>query len=237
MTEPGIRDSGNKPAYDQDQLRSTTVTDLKARIGRISSQQARHIAVKLWQSVESCFLDQYGQMHLKDEHTIAQATRRHFTGMLELLNKLADIDLGDIIVAGPQELDRHLESLHPLVRLLLPPARTHNSFDAADRLGHYLEFYMNPDQRIPGTLREGLIFSFSLIVTFVGCLTAIILLKDNFAYKGYFFGGLILVLMAGVILSAIRFAGFGKKQAIALYISFTDEFMDDDPAENQGEPQ
>ena len=216
-----------KPGHTPEELNSITVADLKARIGRIDNQQARNIAFKLWSLLENQYRNQYGQLSIKDRHTVSALNRLPRRALPAQLERLRSIDLGDMIADGPQRLEAQLQGLHPFIRFLQPPARVRHSFDSAQHLARYLEFYMDPRRRVPESFIRGWIFGTGMLVSFLLPGWLGYLLHES-ALRAWIFGGLVLCMIIGTGLSAFSLAGFGQRRLLALYISFTDEFVNDE---------
>jgi hypothetical protein len=216
-----------KPGYTPEQLRDMTVADLKARIGKIDNQQARNIAFKLWSLLENQYRNQYGQLAISDTHSVAALNRWPRHGLLRLLEQLRRIDFGDMIAEGPQRLEEQLQSLHPFIRFLQPPARLRLSFDSAEYLLRYLEFYLDPARQIPESFIRSWIFTLGMLASYLLPAWLIYLLRDA-PRRGWIFSGLVLLMILGTLLSVLAIAGHSQRRAIALYISFTDEFVNDE---------
>lgn len=225
MTEQTPLSSEGKPGYTPQQLRGITVADLKARIGRIDNQQARNIAYKLWTLLENHYRNQYGQLAITDSSTVAALNRLPRSGLPRLLEQLRRIAFGDMIADGPQRLEQHLDSLHPLIRFLQPPAKVRHSFDSARHLSHYLEFYVDPARQVPESFIRGWIFTLGMLTSYALPGWLGYLLRDA-PQRGWIFSGLVQLMILGTFLSVLVIAGYGQRRALALYISFTDEFVD-----------
>ena len=215
-----------KPAYTQADLQRITAGDLRARLERIDNRQAHAIAAKLWKAVELQYTNQYGQLMLKDSHTLlrmAGNSLRH--RLLARLEALRRVDFGDIVVEGPPRMELMIANLHPFVRFLHPPLRLKKTEDSAAHLLRYLEFIENPEQSVPESFRRSWLFVGGMFGFLIMPMLMLVLFIDRVREAKWLLIVGFAVMLGGVILSGFQLAGFGRLRTISLYISFTDEFV------------
>lgn len=222
-----------KPAYTQEDLSRITAGMLRDRPGKIDNRQAHEIALKLWKAVEKQYTNQYGQLMLKDNHSLLRMAGR-MTGrrLVERLNQLRHVDLGDIIAEGPARMEMATASLHPFVRMLQPPLPLKETTDSAAYLLRYIEFYENPEQAVPESFRRSWLFVAGMAVFMVLPMLLLVANIELVKEQKWLLVPFFILMVAGILLSTIQLAGFGRIRTISLYISFTDEFVGtSDPAE------
>ena len=216
-----------KPAYDLTLLRHMTIGELRERIGRISNQQARHIAVGLWQELAGCWRGMDARQ-LRDGATVVQALGWRPQALVELVNVLRGMDFGQVIMEGPEGMDEFLERLHPLWRIFMPPPRLRRSFDNAKRLSRFLEFYVNPDRSMPAGVLNWLKLIGGLLVGLAMLYGGMLYLKTQHQPPPWKLALAGLPAIIVIIAAGREFQAYFRRRVLAIYISFTDEFMDDE---------
>ncbi|MCB1218423.1 hypothetical protein KDL44_13620 [bacterium] len=234
----GLRHEG-KPSYSMSDLQRITAGELRGRLARIDNPHARAIAERLWKAVERQFTNQYGQLMLKDHHTL----RRMAAGgvqqrLLTRLEELRRLDIGDIVAEGPSRMQQALESLHPFVRFLHPPLSLKHSAESAEHLLRYLEFHENPGQTVPESFRRSWLFVSGMFAFLIMPMLILVMWIDFVREQRWLVIVVMFIAITGVLLSAIQLAGFGRLRTLSLYVSFTDEFigMDGERDADSGEP-
>ncbi|MCB1218426.1 MAG: hypothetical protein R3F46_12290 [bacterium] len=216
-----------KPAYREPDLNAMLGSELRARVGRISNQQARHIAVGLWQILEGQVTSgRSSPPQLPDNWSLHQLAIGGGTQLLLLLDKLQSVDFGDMVVMGPEYMDGFLDKMHPFYRLIVSPPPVKSSFDIAKRLYDYMEFYTNPGQSFPQE------FLNKIHIVLLYAFTALAGLAERMFNTNGDIDSVLLygfLLAAGLMLLLSHFhSRMRRVRIIALYISFTDEFIDDE---------
>ena len=227
MADFGQVREGGKPWYIREDLQMMMIGDLRGRIGRISNQQARHLAVGLWSQVQRCYrgLD---RSLLADRRSVAQALAWRPNQLLLLLGAMREVSFGSIIMEGPEHMNQYLDSLHPLLALFMPKSSVRRSYDNAARLAVFLEFYINPGQRLPERFVNWIRLLAGVVIA-LGILAADIVYLSSVEsrHPALIFGLAILPILI-LIVSGREFQAFQRRRTLALFISFTDEFIDDE---------
>ncbi|MCB1188230.1 hypothetical protein KDL29_13785 [bacterium] len=221
-----------KPYFDEHDLAGICFAELRGRVGRISNQQARHIAVRLWR-----FLQKAAQSDDTWQTAVASQDRPGFLlktrkrRLLQLLEQLREVDLGDMLVEGPESLQERFSPTHPLGRLIRPQWKPRNTDDLARFMLDHLEFLIDPSRRskLTGSQVGRLLLMIATLATGFYFLHSVV----GFAAMGSSFSVLIIVALF-LLVGAEYFVRMSKaspyetEQVLALYISFTDEFIDDE---------
>ncbi|MCB1188231.1 hypothetical protein KDL29_13790 [bacterium] len=220
----------DKPWYDYEALRHITLGELKTRQWHITNTQARVIAERLWKLTEDSW-DRGRRRGIfnrpNDEWTAMRFVSGASGSLPHSINDLRGVDFGDLIVEGPERLRECIDRMNPLMRLFKGNPRLRNTEDCADFMVQYLEFI-----RYPGT---SLTMPFLLeVVVWIGMLGSIgfwLWLQYNGGK-----GNADTVVMATAVLAmlGIRLLGANndgkaRVRALAVYISFTDEFIEGGP--------
>ena len=219
--------AAGKPGYSERDLDEIRGSHLRARVGRISNQQARHIAVGLWQILEGQVTSgRDSPTQLPDNWSLRKLAMEGGTQLLLQKDKLQSVDFGDMVVMGPEYMDGFLDNMHPFYRLIVSPPPVKSSFDIAKRLYDYMEFYTNPGQSFPQEFMNKvhlvLLYAFAALAG---------LAERMFNTNGDIDWLLLIIFLIACGLMLLLSFGHGRARRVrilALFISFTDEFIDDE---------
>ncbi len=231
-----VREEGGKPHYIRQDLDMMSVACLRERVGRISNQQARHLAIGIWQQVQGCYrgLDR-GQ--LADRRSVAQALGWRPGQLVGLLERMQRASFGQVVLEGPEGMNEYLEGLHPMLRLFMPASQLTRSFDTAARMTRFLEFYVEGSQPVPHSFYNALKLMGGIVLALGLVALAAWYLKPIHSPPPLLIAGLAVPPILLLLCSMREYTAFFRRRALALYISFTDEFMDDEKQHDERLPR
>ncbi|MCB1188229.1 hypothetical protein KDL29_13780 [bacterium] len=231
--------TATKPFYEPEQLRQMTEAELKGRIGRISNPQARHIAIRIWQAIDDNFTRKSDYMESRRSFPadwLSFNMEPHADEMLaDRLDELREVEFGKLISLGPEQLMQFTANLNPLWKMFEYRPRPKRTIDTADFLIRYMECLVNPEIRISWGARYGLHHAgmFSAIGLAIGLHGIAMTLA---AQKLHSYAVPLTEVLAMLFMFTAAVLGFlhhevrttDKLRQMALFISFTDEFIDDE---------
>ncbi|MCB1221766.1 MAG: hypothetical protein H7A35_14235 [Planctomycetales bacterium] len=228
----------DKPWYDYEALRHITLGELKTRQWMITNEQARVIAQRLWKITE----DSWNRGRRRriwnnpnDEWTAMRFVSGASGSLPHSINELRGVDFGDLIVEGPDRLRECIARMNPLMQLFKGRPRLRNTEDCADFIVHYLEFI-----RYPGTsLTMPFILEAIWWIAVLGFVPFWFWLQGS-AGRGQVSNEVIIMAIAAVAGASLLTAhnnGRARVRAMAVYISFTDEFIESDAPMDGNLPQ
>jgi hypothetical protein len=220
MADNAVMFATAKPAYSPQDLRRLNREVLLKRLVWIDNQTAREIATQLWNRTMSArpglFRNPGSSSRLFGMESMAG---RKFDEMPELLEDMRHVSFGQIVIGKSTMISDRLSELPALVRLLMANPYPRSSRSAADHLIRYLDLYLNPHCRMP----QHLIYLGLEYFSWAGML-------------GIGFGSMLawplwtlLIFFLPSLLLGSRMTMSRNLQRIrllALYISFTDEFVE-----------
>ncbi|MCB1188228.1 hypothetical protein KDL29_13775 [bacterium] len=222
--------SSGKPGYSISDLQDMTVGELKGRIGRISNQQARHIAVRLWQHVEqdSGGGDSRKSTVSRDHVSVHKIANWNQQALLNMLDQMRKVHFGQLLASDPEAFEDSASKKESniLFRPLWNTART--TFNSADKLYRNMERHAYGGRAIPGHVS-----AYFRLIIFLPLLVGAILLGGKLRsqyeiHEGIMFLYAVIFSFAMVGLFYMPMYLLRLHRALALYISFTDEFIDDE---------
>ncbi len=235
-----------KPGYSTEDLKQMSVGDLRGRVGRISNQQARHITVKLWQAIDENYRRKSDYVESRrnfPQDWLSFNMEPHADEMLaDRLEELRGVEFGKLIALGPEQLLEFTSGLSPMLKLFDYRQRPKMTMDTAEFLLRYMECLVDPDCKVSWGARYGMYQAGSMlsIVLGIGLHGLVLFLAEQQVHS---YAVPLTEVVAMLFLGAAAILGFlnrevrtkDKLRQMALYISFTDEFMDnerqyDDPA-------
>lgn len=245
--------TGLKPGYRREQLGSITLAMLLNRLSLIDNRTAHHIARELlgqWLSSGSTMsalstlaelaLDKPAELS-EDVHILRTGlSEKHSASLaklcpqprylLEMLGRLQHVSFRDMVMLDPQQLQEEIESTNPLLRLLLPQKRLTEARHVADFLADNIDRLPQPHRGTPYRLQKLVIAWLPVLaILAVPAVTLAVkaigysLLTPAFAAVMFVFT---LMLIRSMLAGLIRRRHF--QRTLALYISFTDEFVGED---------
>ncbi|MCB1218424.1 hypothetical protein KDL44_13625 [bacterium] len=236
----------SKHVYSTDQLRTMDIDHLYKRLLLLDNNLAWRLAAEL-------FIAAFGIKHTdRSVSELAYIAKQLWNGTdadsmslmsmtpagMNLLridsvrrnvNRLAQVPLNNYVTANPQEIIAGIKSGNPLSRLMPPLTRLENSTDLVEFLLDNMKSIMPP--------QKGTQTAVHIISRLITAMTTAVLLC---ALAGYLaptsmtiYPFMSSIMFLAIATSLFVAAGFDlpasrSASALALYISFTDEFMDDE---------
>ena len=214
MAGLGIAD---KPQYSLAELRRLDREALVARMNRIDNQTALEIATQLWNRTMTVRNNWMTGRNQRANSMEVMAGRR-LAELPALLESMRKIDFGQIVIGKSTMSADRLQELPAIVRLLMGNPYPRDSRHVADHLIRYLDLYIDPHRRLPQHLsylglewisRAGLICIVLRAVLDWPLWTLFVFLSPS------------MLLGSRMTLSK----NLQRLRLLALYVSFTDEFV------------
>ena len=212
-------DVAGKPRYTLEDLRRLDQDILRARLSCIDNQTARDIATQLWNRVMACRREMFRQPG-KDGRPLSMKNLagKNFPELPILLENMRLLNFSQIVISKSSMIIDRLQELPALTRLLLPNPYPRHSQHVADHLIRYLDLYINPHKRLPQHLSY---LGFECIA-WAGMICIVLRsLLDWPIWTLLIFLSPILLLSSRITLTR----NLQRVRLLALYISFTDEFV------------
>jgi hypothetical protein len=141
--------------------------------------------------------------------------------LLSLLNRLQQVSFRDLIADGPEAIREKLDTRPALLRLLFPTPRLEKTVHIPGALISQLEFLIGEKRSVPWVFLRALIPFIPAVTSFGPILPFIFREHPNF--KLAMIAMVPSVLLGLFVMSWIQ--NYDRQRLLALYISFTDEFI------------
>ena len=227
-----------KPHYSRADLDQLSAKSLQDRLELIDNRFARQIASRLFSGLtkfmpklkrEIYTAEQLQLLDMKFEEYIALNLNSPLDSpinartLVKLLNDMAAFQFGSLISAGPQALREVLPEDNLPGRLLAQYQRTDSAEDVADFLLDHFEYMIYPHSRLSwksmvlilrsaGFLLSASIFLAMRVASFP---------EINYLSITLYFAALVMIMLPNAYTTRRM-----HTRQLALYISFTDEFVD-----------
>ncbi|MEZ5339033.1 MAG: hypothetical protein R3F46_12340 [bacterium] len=216
--------AGGKPDYTMDALRELDNLDLQRRVERIDNRMAQRIARQLWEEFHRMWSVDHPE-GTQQYRSLQFTQRRELLILHAELQRLRGCSFGAMVLEAPQLLRERWDELPALLRLLLRPPAGLNSEQAGRDLLDYSELLTGQSRGIPGVLVRSALRWGSILCLVVIPLLALLASRWNGNW-------LILMVAPGILYTFAYMAGIYRVEsrqymlALALFISFTDEFVE-----------
>ncbi|MCB1188232.1 hypothetical protein KDL29_13795 [bacterium] len=227
-----------KPTYTRSDLDRITNEDLLNRIELIDNALAREISIKLHRAMKSAvplssrydnhYFIRNGETRIITSPVLPiSKTNVFFLGsLIQMLNRMSRISFSDLIADGPDALKERMSNAGFYGRFDSQLQNTSSTDDIGGFLISHLEYIVNPQAKLSWkSLRIILYIAYFLSMMAVSVFAIRIGSTINVGIWAF------LLLSAVSVPIAFMFGCIRNHESIrilALYISFTDEFIDND---------
>ncbi|MCB1188178.1 hypothetical protein KDL29_13520 [bacterium] len=214
-----------KPSYAMVKLRQLDNRMLPARLERIDNQMARSIATEVWEEFHRMWSVDHPEGS-KQYRSLQYVNERDMQVLYDELERLRQCSFGALVLEGPQILRERWDELHPMFRLLMRPPAGKRSSQAGRDLLDYSELLTGQRNGIPGVLIRNALRYGAILSLVILPLALIASMFWNSSWVSF-------VPMPGILYLFIYMSVLYRVEsrqymnALALYISFTDEFVEE----------
>ena len=217
-----------KPTYSHTVLESFDSLQLHTRIDRIDNRMAREVAVLIWNEFTRMWASDNPDLdpnRISWPLSVLRAVDRKF--LYVELDELRRVCIGAMLLESPQLIRERWQELHPLLRMVMRPPAGKDSSNAGRDLVEYHELLTGQTSRVPGFIIRA-----ALRWGAIGCMIILPFLAMLLAPAGTKAGYVLLPSLLYVVLYLSVMYRVESRQylrLLALYISFTDEFVTGEP--------
>ncbi|MCB1221757.1 MAG: hypothetical protein H7A35_14280 [Planctomycetales bacterium] len=227
MQETGEWAAVGKPSYDRDRLRQLKVGELEKRLQRIDNEIAHEVAAILWKRIEDIGIFR-AAIHGKSTRdlSVAQQAGMGSSVVTRLLKKLRQVQLAECLLADRERLAAMLENMHWSWKMFVPIPPMRDARSRAAFLTNYLECLVPNGWQVSWGINMPLnLFFIAWFLAF----NYLFLLYAPWNAPSWQFTTV--VISSNLLLhSFFHFKNYYYQlRSIALYISFTDEFVVHEP--------
>ena len=219
-----------KPLHSVQSLQGITVQQLHRRLHQVDNALAQPVAHALWNMMGLSINYRVSGLLGQGAGQSAWRTAGLAPGrLLAMLRRMRKISFSRLVLEGPEEISGRLGLLNPLRQGRLKPPSARDPQRFASHLAACLEFYINPWQLLPWRPVRAVL---SLLAALAICLLAIWFMAGwhyQYEYDLLMIGFVQLAGLALLGLLVYDYSVLSEQRLLALYISFTDEFVTGEP--------